>query len=162
MTTRRFATAAVLAAVALGAAGGAAHAATRTSSVAVRVEVLPSPCTVSSAALDFGTYTAGQAAALDAQTVISYAACGPGTLRVELDGGRSGDPAARRLGRGALAYGLFRDAARSGTFGTGSDAATVSLRAVADGRIVVYGRIPGRQEVAPGTYTDSVTITLSF
>ncbi len=126
--------------------------------------VAPSPCAVASAALDFGTYTAGQPAARDAQANISYTACGPGTLRIELDGGASENASGRQLrnGTSVLGYGLFQDTARTRVFGSGTAAPTVNLTAAADGRVTVYGRIPGRQDVAPGTYTDTVGVTLTF
>lgn len=158
---KRAATGAV--ALALGLAGPAC-AVTRTSNLTLRVVVAPSPCAVAGAALDFGSYTAGQAAARDAAAVVSYTDCGPGTLRIELGGGGSDDVSARKLRNGSstLDYSLFQDTARTRVFGTGTAAPTFNLTAAAAGRVNVFGRIPGRQDVSPGTYTDTVSITLTF
>jgi spore coat protein U-like protein len=164
MLKRAAAGGAVAAALGLLGPAGPADAVTRTSNLALRVVVAPSPCAVSGTALDFGTYTAGQAGPRDATATISYTSCGPGTLRIELDGGGGGSVSGRQLrsGSSTLSYGLFQDAARTRIFGTGNAAPTVDLTAAGDGRVTVFGRIPGRQDATPGTYTDTVCITLTF
>ena len=62
----------------------------------------------------------------------------------------------------ALNYGLYRDSARSQSFGQGSNAKVVTLTGPGSGSVSLYGRIPGGQIVPAGTYTDTVVVTLSF
>ena len=150
--------------LALPGSAGSAAAAQVGAELAIKVEVLAPPCAVSDATLDFGTYTAGQLAPLDGSAAVSFAGCGPGIVMLELDGGQSGDQTGRRLGNGSgiLGYGLFQDAARAKPFGTGASAASLTLAAQSAGKFTVYGRIPPRQSAGPGSYTDTINMTLTF
>jgi spore coat protein U-like protein len=155
--------AAALTLVAL-ASTGSALAATSNSTLGVRVVVLPN-CTVSSATLDFGTYVSGQAAALNGSTSIAYTNCPAGTLKFELDNGLNGTTATRRMTNGSgglLAYGLYKDSARTLNFAEGGSAKNITLTATGAGNVPVYGVVPAAQAVAEGTYTDTVQITLTF
>ncbi|MGF1474353.1 MAG: spore coat U domain-containing protein [Geminicoccaceae bacterium] len=122
-----------------------------------------SNCAVAGGTLNFGTYTSGQNADLDAQTTISYTNCA-GTLTFELDGGASQDEAARTMvsGTNALNYQLFRDSGYSQIFGSGGNSYELQLFVPFSGEIDVFGRIPGGQAVPIGDYADTVTITLTF
>ena len=139
-------------------------AGTVTSTLGVRVVVQPS-CSVSGATLDFGSYTSGQPGDLSGFAQIAYSNCAPGQLRFQLDGGSSGSTTARKLGNGSggqLNYGIFRDSARAQNFGQGTDARLVSVDVSGSGNVSVYGKIPGGQVAAAGTYTDTVVITMDF
>jgi spore coat protein U-like protein len=155
---------AVLAAPLLASLGGPALAATTSGTLSVSVVVQPS-CTVSGATLDFGTYRSGQAADLTGFAQISYSNCPAGELRFELNGGANGTATARKLsdGRGGLLnYAIYRNSGRTQNFGQGNDARLVTLAAPGSGQVSIYGKIPGGQVVAGGTYTDTVVITLDF
>ncbi|MGE3294284.1 MAG: spore coat U domain-containing protein [Geminicoccaceae bacterium] len=141
-----------------------AEAGTLTSTLAVTVVVQPA-CTVSGATLDFGSYTSGQPTDLNGFAQIAYSNCPAGQLRFQLDGGGSGSPTARRLSNGSgglLAYGIYRDSARTQVFGQGANSRLVTLAAAGSGNVSVYGKIPAGQSVAAGTYSDTVVITLDF
>jgi len=155
---------AVLAALLTIAVSGSAFASTASGTLSVRVVVQPN-CTVSSTTLDFGTYVSTQAAALNGTANIAYTNCPAGTLKFELDGGANGTVAARKMSNGTgglLNYALYRDTARTQSFGQGTNAKNVTLTATGNGTVPVYGAIPGAQAVAEGSYTDTVQITLTF
>ena len=122
-----------------------------------------SSCSLNSGTLDFGTYTSGQTLDRDVDGAIDYSNCS-GTISFELDGGDSGDVNNRTMASGGdtLIYQLFRDQARSSVFGTGADAQSKLLLAPGSGSVDVYGRIPGGQNVAAGSYSDTINITLTF
>ena len=155
---------AFVAAALLAAPAGPVIAGSATSTLGVRVVVQPS-CSVSGATLDFGSYTSGQAGDLGGFAQIAYSHCAPGQLRFQLDGGSSGSTTARKLGNGSggqLNYGIFRDLARSQNFGQGTDARLLTVDVSGSGNVSVYGKIPGGQVAAAGTYTDTVVITMDF
>jgi spore coat protein U-like protein len=150
-------------------------AATKTATVGLTAEVLPAcsagstvPATLGQfGTLDFGTYFALNALVSVASTI------GNGSLRVNcllntpykvlLSGGGSGNVAARRMTGPAAAlinYNLYTDATygvvwdnTSGVSGTGSGT---------DQYLQVYGRVPAQAAPTPGTYTDTVTVTVSW
>lgn len=144
----------------LAAAGAAA--ATRDGQFNVSASV-QSGCALSGAVFNFGQYTSGQAASLDAVGTINYADCS-GNVTLELDGGLSGDVNARQLRAGSrrLGYQVYREAARSSVWGRGANARIVRFATSQSGRIEVFGRIPGGIVVEPGSYTDTIGVTLTF
>ncbi len=146
------------------AGAGPVRAATESATVSVRVEVV-STCTISDAELDFGTYVAGQSNPLDATATLRVTDCPVGSVRVELDGGGSGNVKNRRLsdGRGnALAYQIYTDPGMRQIAGTGRNGRSLSLGSDNGARLTLYARIPGGQVVPEGTYTDTVQVTMSF
>jgi spore coat protein U-like protein len=151
-----------LLALALAAAGRAADAATAGGQFSISASVVDG-CAVSGANMDFGTYTAGQEADLDAVGRIEYAGCS-GTVRVEIDGGQRPRAGLRHMSSGSnqLGYQLYQDQGRTRVWGTGSDAVELDSRLPGVSRVNIYGRIPRGLSVMPGRYTDQVNIMLVF
>ena len=137
---------------------------TETSQLTVTATVL-SGCTLIGGTLDFGTYIAGQPGALDAAGQIGYVNC-TGVLTFELDGGQSGNVAARRMigADDTLEYQIYKTSARNSIWGTAGDAYQLQVLSATpiSGNVTVHGRIAGGQSVPGGTYTDIVNITLTF
>jgi spore coat protein U-like protein len=87
-------------------------------------------------------------------------------VRLDLTAGSSGSFALRRMvstSGGRLNYNLYSDAAKTMILGDGTGG-SVNLSSVisktAPWKITIYGRIPARQNVAPGVYSDSLTATI--
>lgn len=86
--------------------------------------------------------------------------------------GSSGTYAQRRLvsGPNFLAYNLFFDASYTqvrgdGTGGSSTGSATLTLtpsNPTQQANGTIYGRIPAGQDVAPGTYLDTIVVTVSY
>lgn len=153
-----------IAAVAILIAGSGAQAGTDTGTLAVTVTV-SDICSIDGGVLDFGTYSGGQSTALDAAGTISYVGCSAGTLTFALDGGSNGNVDDRKMENGggnSLKYQLYRNSGRTQVWGTGNRALAMQLLLSGSGSIPVYGRIPGGQDAASGTYSDSVNVTLTF
>lgn len=159
--------------VMLGSTG--AFAVTKSATIGLSAEVLPA-CSAGSTApttlgqfgtLNFGTY-------FSLNTLVSASSSvGNGSLRVNcllntpyrvlLSAGGSGNVAARRMSGPAAAqisYNLYTSAAYSviwdnttGVTGTGNGA---------DQYLQVFGRVPKQAAPTPGTYTDTVTVTVSW
>ena len=145
-------------------ASGPVFAAADTDILTVRVTVQEA-CSIAGSTIDFGTYSAGQQTALDAQGAVTYSNCAAGTLTIALDGGASGNVASRAMANGSgnnLSYQLYRNSARNQVWGSGNEAQQVVLLVPDSGSVPVYGRIPGSQNVPAGMYTDTVNVTLTF
>ena len=94
--------------------------------------------------------------------------CTNGTpYTVGLDGGLSGatNPTQRKMTQGTafVLYGLYRDAARSQAFGNtiGTNTAAGTGTGLSQ-TLTVYGRVAPQATPAPGTYTDTITATLTY
>ena len=153
---------AAVAAAAVATFATPAAAGTDTDQLTITATVL-SGCSLSGGSLSFGQYVLGQSADLDAVGQVNYTNC-VGDLKFELDGGTAASVTNRQMATGAarLRYQLYRNSTRSAVWGTGTDAHAVRLLIPQNGKVDVYGRIPGGQAVAAGTYTDTVNITLTF
>ena len=125
-----------------------------------------SSCNVGNTSVNFGT--AGILSAnTDAQGTLSIQ-CSPSLpYTVSLDGGTSGatDPTQRKMSFSSanVIYGLYRDAARTLPWGStvGSYTASGTGTGVTQTQ-TVYGRVAPQATPAPGTYTDSVVVTVGY
>lgn len=135
-------------------------------------------CTVSATGLAFGAYIPSSPTAATATgtvtvncnstlaLLISYTiAINPGLYS-------GGGFANRRMAGGSsfLAYQLYSDAAMTQIWGDGTGGTTTVsgsclinlLGLLCSSSNTVYGRLPARQSPAPGAYTDTVTVTISY
>ncbi len=163
MTLRQSWRARMAAAAALSGLVSSAFAGTDTDTLTVTATV-QSGCALTGGTLDFGQYVSGQASNLDVTGAINFVNCAAGTLTFELDGGGSGNVNNRQMSSGSnkLSYQIFRDPARTANWATGANAKSTQLLSTQSGKVDVYGRIPGGQTVPAGTYTDTVTVTMTF
>jgi len=124
-------------------------------------------CLISATNVSFGT--AGVlSSSLTAAGSISARCTNGDAFRISLNGGASGNVAARTLlqqgGGGIVNYQLYTDSAYSvpwgdGTAGTSMVTGTGSGNAQA---ISVYGQVPAQSTPAPGNYSDTITATIVF
>lgn len=127
-------------------------------------------CTVSAVGVNFGTYNPLSLTAATATGTVNVT-CTLGLFSswtVTLSTGDSNSFAQRVLENGAasLGYNLYTSAAYSsvwgdGTGGTGVQSGTQTL-GTTNVTYTVYGRIPARQDVAAGSYLDTITVTVSY
>lgn len=147
--------------------GTAASAQTATGSFQVRITI-QAECRVNAATvLDFGT--AGVIAAnIDQQSAISVQCTNGTPYNVGLNFGTgAGGSITNRFMTGpagaTVAYNLYRDTAR--TLPWGNTVGTNTLAATGNGgvqTVPVFGRVAPQTTPAPGVYTDTVTITVTF
>ena len=135
-------------------------------------------CTVSATGPVFGIYSPLTATPTlsNGQVSASCTLTGNATTTVSLvssySTGSSGTYAARTMlsGASALSYNLYYDAAYSqvrgdGTGGSQTGGATFTLTSASRTQSttsVIYGRIPALQDVAPGSYLDSIVVTVTY
>ncbi|CAN0652670.1 Spore coat protein u [Nitratireductor aquimarinus] len=123
-------------------------------------------CLVTTQDLDFGAHgvLTGNVDTTGGVTVT----CTPGTAyTVGLDGGQAAAPPAARLmskGSETVTYGLYQDAARSLPWGlTAIPGEAVPGTGSGSGQVLtVYGRVPPQTTPSPGTYTDTVVVTVTY
>ena len=84
-------------------------------------------------------------------------------------GTHAGGPAnftarAMASGSNSLGYQLYLDSGRSSVWGdgTGSSATSSGTGTGSTQTIPIYGRIPSLSGIVPGTYTDTVTVTVTY
>jgi spore coat protein U-like protein len=150
---------------------GGAHAATATGTFAVTAN-LQSTCSTSAPALAFGPYTPG-AGARTANTTISVRCTKSTAYTVLLNAGTTaGGSFAQRLmasGANTLQYNLYTSAAFTSIFGDGSAATATGIGTGAGlgtaNTLTVFGNLPdnaANQSAVPGSYTDTITVTVSY
>jgi spore coat protein U-like protein len=156
---------ALLALAACSAFSGAGLAATATGSFTSQI-VITAECKVQSTnTLDFGSHGVLDAN-VDATTTFTVQ-CTNGTgYNVGLNAGSSGGSIATRLmanGPASVSYRMYSDAGR--TTNWGNTVATDTLAGTGNGSaqtLTIYGRVPIQTTPAAGSYSDTVTITVTY
>lgn len=120
-------------------------------------------CTVSSPGVAFGVYDPLAPAPTDGVGNIAISCDEVASYTIALGHGRGNyHSRAMRNGYEALRYNLYTSPLRNMVWGDGSaDTGTVSDTA-ANGNYAVYGQIGERQNVTAGTYSDTLTITITY
>jgi len=128
-------------------------------------------CTVTASGVVFGVYTPLQAGSLDSNGTINIACTGVSgrnTITIDLSTGVSNNYLTRTLVAGAftLNYDLYLDAAYTQVWGNGtggSAQATARIRRrTPNATLTVYGAVAARQDPAPGSYTDNITVSVNY
>jgi spore coat protein U-like protein len=134
--------------------------------------VTPGPvmaaCTISASGVSFGGYNVFSNTPLDASGTVTFQ-CSPLAVNVQVQLSRGGAPSfsprQMRQGSTTLDYNLFLDVTRTIIWGDGTAGTLVYSALVApfvDIVVPVYGRVPARQNVPAGSYTDTITATIVF
>lgn len=114
--------------------------------------------------LDFGTVSNLDAARTQTSTISLN--CPQGiTWRVALDYGQNPAGGERQLagpGGNLLPYQLYRDPGHTQVWGNTPQDDVPGTGDNLMQTLTVYGRIPERQGTAPGTYSDTITVTLTY
>ncbi|WP_458097822.1 Csu type fimbrial protein [Roseomonas sp. WA12] len=137
---------------------------TATSSFQVTATVLKL-CSVTATSMAFGDYTPTTALEQTSNLSVLCTTNTPYTIALNL--GTATSPTTRQMTSGTatttLNYLLFRDSSRSAIWGETTSTDTQSGTGTgATQTIPVYGRIPANQRPQPGSYTDTVTVTLTY
>jgi len=150
-------------ALGLASAPAAAQADPATTTFGVSATVLKD-CIVSATALAFGNYTG---AVNSAQSTVTVTCTNTTTYTVGLGPGlASGATVTTRQmqnGTALLNYGLFSNA--TWTTNWGNTSATNWVSGTGNGAaqpLTVYGQIPAGQYVTPGSYTDTIAVTVTY
>ncbi|MCA0403672.1 MAG: spore coat U domain-containing protein [Proteobacteria bacterium] len=147
-----------------------AQAATTTTTFAVTATVAAA-CTVTATPLAFGTFVPANATNLDQTNTISVTCTNGTTYAVGLNAGTSsGATVTTRKMTGTtstsnlLPYELYSNTGRTTNWGNtpGTDTPAASTGTGAVQTLTVYGRIPTNTTAVPDSYSDTITVTVTF
>ncbi len=162
--------AAIAAGLVLALPSARAMAATTTTAPTITVNVAAA-CRVTPQNLNFGTYDSLAAASLSSTSQISINCSKNTSFTVELNAGQhaaSGFNRNMANGSNLLGYQLYTDSAHTTVWGDGTGGTgTVSGTGTGPGAAhtiteTVYGEVPAQQSVPVGSYSDTITVTVSF
>jgi spore coat protein U-like protein len=132
-------------------------------------------CSVSATAVSFGSYNPLSPLNTDATGTVTVTCSGLLSVLVSyevlLSRGGAGSYTPRRMAGGSntLDYNLYTNITRTTIWGDntgGSSRVTgsilVQLLVPTSNLHTIYGRIPAQQNVAAGTYADSITVTVNY
>lgn len=129
---------------------------------AIATPAAAATCGVNPQGVGFGAYDSLDPSALEGVGNVHVSCDSVVSFTVALSTG-AGTYGERRLSDAAaqLGYNLYTDATRTVVWGDGISASDVSATGdIVD--VVVYGRIPARQNVQAGAYVDTITVTVSY
>lgn len=141
------------------------YAATTTTTFSVSMTITAS-CSVTANALAFGS--GGLISAnVDATTTVSVTCTNttPYNIGLDVGTGTGATVASRKMTSGAatVTYSLYQNSARSTVWG--NTVSTDTLAGTGNGAaqvLTVYGRVPIQTTPAPNTYTDTITVTVTY
>jgi spore coat protein U-like protein len=138
-------------------------------------------CSITAVSVNFGAYDPVVTSPDDSVGTVTVACrhISGGAQRINysvtLSNGMYGtSPSTRKLaaGSGRLGYNVFTDPARTQVWGNGTGGTVIASGSMTVGPGVgngtktflhtVYGRIPQLQDAVPGTYNDTMVLTLTF
>jgi spore coat protein U-like protein len=149
---------------------GACLAAIAVSVTSTSAAALSSCAIMGVTGMSFGAYDSQDGRPTDSTGAVSIRCTGVeamDSVQIHLGRGGANSSIARsmRFQNDRLAYNLYVDAQRTLIWGDGTGGTAIYSRRPPDGAEVsvpVFGRIPPRQSVVPGPYTDLVVVTVLF
>jgi spore coat protein U-like protein len=152
---------------------GVAQAGSSNTSLGVSAAVTDN-CTISTAPVAFGSYdpaSANATTALDSTGTVTVTCTSGAAATITLDPGATPAAASTDIvplrqmsdgGANLLAYKLYQNSGRTTVWGNTSGTGVGHTGIGSSANLTVYGRVAAGQNVPSGTYTDTVTATVSF
>lgn len=135
-------------------------------------------CTASASSIAFGTYNPLNTVSAASTGTLRVVCSGSGsgstnvTVGVTLSAGMSGSYANRKMlaGSNSLNYNIYWSTAYAQIMGDGSGGSfagtagpfTVFAGGTGTATGTMYGRVPAQQDVAPGSYVDTILVTVTY
>jgi spore coat protein U-like protein len=120
-------------------------------------------CAVNAVGLNFGAYSIFETQDTSITTDVAVTCDTDTSFEIALSAG-TGTFASRTLVSGAnfLSYNLYVDPAHLTIWGDGSPGTATVSGSGTSRNFTVYGRIPARQNAFVGSYSDTITVTITF
>jgi spore coat protein U-like protein len=147
-------------------AANQASAATVTTNIVATVTV-SSTCTVSAVALVFGAYNVLSVAPTVGTSTLTVQCTQTTPYHIQMNQGSYGaSVTTREMSNGSsgfLQYAIYQDSARTLNWGQTNGVDTVNSTGTGLAQVfTMYGQMPALQIAAAGSYSDTVTVTVSF
>jgi len=166
MPSRRFLTLFLAPAAVLTALAGAAYAATTTSTFQVQITIASACTIVSTATLNFGSQGVLTAAVNNTSTLnVQCTNTTPYNVGLDAGQGTGATVAARKMTGGAatVTYTIYQDSGRTTVWGNTIGTNTVTGTGNgASQALTLYGQVPAQTTPAPASYSDTVTVTVTY
>ena len=163
-STIKFAIPAVVGILTLGLVTPAAFASTTVTTTFVVTATVPSSCVISATALGFGSYT-GVLAQSTSTVIVQCTNTTPYTVGLNQGTGANATVANRLMtgpNAATLGYSLFSDTLYSVNWNYTGAGTVGGTGNGAQQKLTVYGQIPAGQYVAPGSYSDTITASVTY
>lgn len=120
-------------------------------------------CSASTVGVHFVTYDPFDPSPLESVGNINVSCDSTASFTISLSPG-SGSYAARSMVNGGhvMEYNLYSDPSRLIIWGDGSSNSSAVSATVTTGDFAVYGRVPARQNLPAGTYSDTLVVTITY
>jgi spore coat protein U-like protein len=153
-------------AVCFGVVAGVAEAASTSSTFTVQVTLTASCIINSTTTLDFGSQGV-LSANVDQTSSVQVQCTNTTPYNIGLDAGTGSGAtiAVRKMtsGGNTVNYSLYSDSARTTAWGNTVGTDTVSANGSGAAQsYTIYGRVPAQTTPAPATYTDTITMTVTY
>ena len=124
-------------------------------------------CTVTANILDFGTPAGSITTNIDSTTTVQATCSNTTAYQIGLDNGQNASGTARRMAGGTsefIGYELYRDSSRTLRWGNSPSTNTVagSGTGSAQPAVTIYGRVPPQTTPSPGSYSDTITVNVTY
>ncbi len=122
-------------------------------------------CTVSATTLDFGAPAGFLTSNVDAASTITTTCVSGTPYQIGLNNGVNASGTTRRMAGGSefISYELYRDSSRSQRWGNTLNTDTVTSTGNGSAQsTTVYGRVAPQATPSPNTYSDTITVTVTY
>ena len=147
------------------AAAPAANATTTTANMSVQL-VLASSCIIGSVgSMDFGSsIDLATALSTTANILVTCTSGTPYTVELNAGGGSGATTAVRKMtsGGNTVNYSIYKEVAHTNVFGTGGTEKVSATGNASAQTYTAYGLVPIQATPPIGTYTDTVTVTVTY
>ncbi|HEY2444705.1 MAG TPA: spore coat U domain-containing protein [Rhizomicrobium sp.] len=145
--------------------GATAWAGTTTTNFTVSATVVAA-CVTSATNINFGNYSASSGSPDNASNTVSVTCTNNDPYTIALNGGNSGQVNARTMTNGSntLGYGIYTSSSYTTIWGDGTNG-TSTVSGTGNGaaqNYTAYGQVPAAEYAAAGSYTDTITATVTF
>lgn len=121
-------------------------------------------CTMQTTNISFGNYDVFNPAPVSSTGRITVSCNRTSSYTITASTGNSGNFLLRQMSFGSyrLAYNLYINNTYSTVWGNGNTGTAAIVNTAVSGTHTIFGQLPARQNVASGTYSDTLIVILSF